>query len=462
MNSLSCAAIAVSIVATRQSYAFTSPARRPVLSTPCHRNRRFLLLDQYKTQDSTSFALSENETIAKDCDANGVNEHEVIKSAALLTSVLDGSTKEESLIKTKPVFTTSEEAAIALAAAPVTPQEGAYIAEEDALSGEGLFWRGVVVVLCALWASNFACTKVVLAQGVDASTFAVARFSVAALSLLPGSINSIRKGNISWETARGAIYCGSWVAFGYMGQLIGLLDTTPSRSCVICSLNCIFVAIVAEFMRVNSAEERGYSSKFDLKKLVPALIAVAGVAIIELKGAGGSPTLGDLISFSQPFGFGMGYLQLEELMHKQPSAALPVSALKLAVVSLAAFTYFETSHIMGGATQGLVLPDFSPIMHSQSAMLAIFYTGIVTTSLALWVESVAFQRVPATDASVILTTEPLFAAAVSAVLVGEQFGLSDAVGAVFIVGACIYAIKMGAAREVCDDNTMECVVSEYE
>ena len=452
MNPISCA-LAISVITARQSIAFTNPAHQ-IASTPCHRERRFTLFNQIKAPDS----LSENETLSR--DFNVPDDHDVIKTAALLTSAIEEA--EESLIETKPVLTTSEEAAVALAAAPVTPQEGAYIAEEPALSGEGLFWRGVVVVLCALWASNFACTKVVLAQDVDASTFAVARFSLAALSLLPGSINSIRKGNISWETARGAIACGSWVAFGYMGQLIGLMDTTPSRSCVICSLNCIFVAIVAEFMRVNSAKERGYTSQFDLKKLVPALIAVAGVAIIELKGAGGAPTWGDLISFSQPIGFGMGYLQLEKLMHKEPSAALPVSAMKLTVVSLAAFTFFEASHMMGGASQGLVLPDFSPILHSNSAMLAIAYTGIITTSVALWVESIAFQRVPATDASVILTTEPLFAAAVSVILVGEQFGLSDAVGAVFIVGACIYAIKQGAAVEICDDETKECVVSEYE
>ena len=465
-NILTSCALAISIACTQEAIAFTNPAHQ-VVSVPCRRERRFILADQIKTQDPTFDSLSENETLSINPKyvqyTNGSDDDEqLIESAAFLTSVLDEAV-EGTLVETKPVFTTSEEAAVSLAAAPVTPQEGAYIAEENALSGEGLFWRGVVVVLCALWASNFACTKVVLAQDVDASTFAVARFSVAALSLLPGSINSIRAGNISWETTRGALVCGAWVAFGYMGQLIGLLDTTPSRSCVICSLNCIFVAIVAEFMRVNSAKERGYSTEFDLKKLVPAMIAVMGVAIIELKGAGGSPTWGDFISFSQPIGFGMGYLQLEELMHKQPSAALPVSAMKLSVVALAAFTFFEASHIMGeGASQGLILPDFTPIFQSNSAMLAILYTGLVTTSIALWVESIAFQRVPATDASVILTTEPLFAAAVSAILVGEQFGLSDAVGAVFIVGACVYAIKMGAAAEVCDDVTMECVIAENE
>ena len=328
-----------------------------------------------------------------------------------------------------------------------------------------LLWRGVVVLLCAVWASNFACAKVILAQpGVTPSLYAVARFSIAAISLLPGSINAARKGRISKDTAISAIVCGTWVAFGYLGQTVGLMTTTPSRACVICSLNCIFVAIVSEYMRVNIAtttntisididdrdDEMINDLKFNLMKLIPALIAVIGVAIIELKGAAGNPTIGDLICFSQPIGFGMGYLQLEQLMKKEPSAALPVSGIKLAVVALAALLLFESS------SPTLKVPDFTPILSSPVALRAICYTGIVTTSLALWVESIAFQRVKATDASIILTTEPLFAAVTSAILVGERFGVSDVIGAIFIVGACIFAIKM----EDSDSSTIEVVSPE--
>jgi len=154
---------------------------------------------------------------------------------------------------------------------------------------------------------------------------------------------------------------------------------------------------------------------------------------------------GDLISFAQPIGFGVGYLQLEKLMKEQPGAALPVSAIKLAVVASSALIYFEV--VRGGA---LTMPDFTPILSSPVAAGAILYTGLVTTSAALYVESIAFARVPATDASIILTTEPLFAAAVSSFLVGETFGAADAIGAVFIVGACIYAIQMGETEEICE------------
>ena len=438
-------------------------------------------------EDINNIIVSTADTTATSTSNSANNDPELLRVAQDLTAALheeqDTTTTIES--NNRPAITTSEQAAVSLADASVSE-----IANDDeegvstATSGDGLFWRGVVVLLCALWASNFACAKIILSQpGVDASLYAVARFSLAALSLVPGSINAVRKGSISLDTAKGALICGSWVAFGYIGQSIGLLTTTPSRSCVICSLNCIFVAIVAEFMRVNSAKGRGFeATQFNLTKLIPALIAVAGVAIIELKGAAGDPTIGDLLSFAQPIGFGMGYLQLEELMHKEPSAALPVSAIKLGVVATAALAFFELSPhaavdlannvdadaLLEGAKQSMVtksggftFPDFTPILQSPLAMGAIFYTGIITTSLALWVESIAFQRVPATDASIILTTEPLFAAAISAAVVGETFGASDAVGAAFIVGACIYAVKMGdTSKEVCDEETKVCALVE--
>jgi len=134
-----------------------------------------------------------------------------------------------------------------------------------------LLWRGVVVVLCALWASNFAAGKLVLGvDGVDSSLYAVSRFGLAALALVPGSIAAVRNGAIDWATARGAAVCGSWVAFGYLGQTLGLLTTTASRSCVICSMHCVFVAIIAELTRISRLSSEDESSSFDLKRLIPA------------------------------------------------------------------------------------------------------------------------------------------------------------------------------------------------
>lgn len=331
---------------------------------------------------------------------------------------------------------------------------------------EPLAWRGVIVVLCALWASNFAVAKLVMAEpGVDSALYALSRFGMAATSLAPFAIRSVVKSQDSLETdlepimdldtLKSAIICGSWVAFGYLGQTLGLLTTTASKSCVICSMHCVFVAVVAEIWRVQKASEEAVignnddDTRFDVMQLLPAAVAVIGVAIVELKGAGGSPTIGDALSFSQPIGFGMGYLILENIMARKPEAALPVSAIKLTVVTLASFLMFEASPLLHGGTLSDIsfrIPDFSPILQSPVAIGGILYTGLITTALALVVESIAFVKVPATDASLILTTEPLFAAGCGAVALGETFGTSDYIGASLIVVACALSIFLDSPK----------------
>lgn len=362
-----------------------------------------------------------------------------------------------SLLSPIPRFNeTSSQSPLSVLADPLSPQQ----TEENWF--EPLAWRGVIVVLCALWASNFAVAKLVMAEpGVDSALYALSRFGVAATSLAPFAIRSVTKAQetsdgepmMDSDTLKDAIVCGSWVAFGYLGQTLGLLTTTASKSCVICSMHCVFVAIIAEIWRVQKVSEESVdydTVRFDVMQLLPAVVAVIGVAIVELKGAGGSPTIGDALSFAQPVGFGMGYLILENIMAKKPEAALPVSAIKLAVVTVASFLMFEASPLLHGGSVGdiaLALPDFSPIVNSPVALGGILYTGLVTTALALWVESIAFARVPATDASLILTTEPLFAAGCGAIALGETFGTSDYVGAGLIVGACALSIFLDKPEE---------------
>lgn len=205
-------------------------------------------------------------------------------------------------------------------------------------------------------------------------------------------------------------------------------------------------------MRVSRT---GGKASFDTTRLAPAVLAVMGVAIVELQGAAGAPTIGDLLSFAQPIGFGMGYLQLEELMRRRPDTALPVSAIKLCVVALASLCMFEVTPLFTSTdVWSLQVPEFTAIFSSPVAVGGILYTGLVTTALALWVESIAFAKVPATDASIILTTEPLFAALFGAISLGETFGMSDYAGASLIVGACVLSALLD------NPGDEECIVEE--
>lgn len=195
------------------------------------------------------------------------------------------------------------------------------------------------------------------------------------------------------------------------------LFENPSNKMTRGSLNVVFVAMIVGITK----------RKFDPQTLAAAVLAVAGVGFLELAGSQ-QFVIGDLISLAQPIGFGMGYIRLEEIMAESPKDALPVTAVKLTMVALASWAYFAV-------TAGTV--DLEPVLSNSVALTGVLYTGLVTTALALLVESVAFRFVDAASASVIFTTEPLWAAIFAVWLINEPFSSVDAVGGALVISANI-------------------------
>ncbi len=68
---------------------------------------------------------------------------------------------------------------------------------------------------------------------------------------------------------------------------------------------------------------------------------------------------------------------------------------------------------------------------------AVFWTGLITTALNRLVETTALGKITSAEASVILATEPLWAALFAALWLSEDFGANDYIGGALIVGACL-------------------------
>ena len=68
-------------------------------------------------------------------------------------------------------------------------------------------------------------------------------------------------------------------------------------------------------------------------------------------------------------------------------------------------------------------------------------------------ETFALQKVPSREASIILATEPVWAAIFGVILVGESFQWSDYVGGALIVSAC-FVNSIEPSDD--DEDTLEC------
>jgi drug/metabolite transporter (DMT)-like permease len=64
-------------------------------------------------------------------------------------------------------------------------------------------------------------------------------------------------------------------------------------------------------------------------------------------------------------------------------------------------------------------------------------SGLITTAVNRFVETSSLGKVASAEASVILATEPLWAALFAALWLSESFGVNDYVGGALIVLACL-------------------------
>lgn len=276
--------------------------------------------------------------------------------------------------------------------------------------------RLVVLVLTVVWATNFPVIKGIFQTGLQPPEYAGLRFGIAALSLLPLA---------KWdnkELIKGGAQCGAWVATGYVTQAIALTTASANKGAFICASQVIFVAVVSCI----------FKHKFVPRTILAAVLALAGVGLLELAGPV-APEWSDLWCLGMPVCFGMGYIRLEELMEEYPDDALTVSALKVGVVGAVALVWAAGRAALGGGVDELVGLLASPNM----PWMALLYTGLVTTAGAIVAESYAFKYVPAADAAVILSTEPLWAALVAWQFLGEELSPTDWAGGALIIGACL-------------------------
>jgi hypothetical protein len=172
--------------------------------------------------------------------------------------------------------------------------------------------------------------------------------------------------------------------------------------------------------------------------VVGAVLALAGVAFLELGGMDSSAlalSLGDIASLIQPLAFGMGFWRTEKAMQKFPEHANRSTAAQLMAVFMVSTLYAvitEPSGMFDVHQLQLWLSD--PMI-----LASLFWTGVITTALTVYMETIALKTLSAAATTLIFSTEPLWGTAFAATVLGEQLGPAAAAGAFFILSGCVYS-----------------------
>merc|ERR1719478_779648 len=100
-------------------------------------------------------------------------------------------------------------------------------------------------------------------------------------------------------------------------------------------------------------------------------------------------------------------------------------------------------------SDGLIAPWTLSWGHLLSPQIAaaVAFSGVIATSLTIWLQSIVFSRLPAMEASIILTSEPLWATLFAVLLVGEHVGILEGVGGALIIAACVVNVLPNRADQ---------------
>ena len=76
---------------------------------------------------------------------------------------------------------------------------------------------------------------------------------------------------------------------------------------------------------------------------------------------------------------------------------------------------------------------------SLAVPLSLLWVGLVTTSMTVFLETLAMEKVSAAESAVIYSSEPIWGTAFAAMLLGETIGWNTGIGAVLIILACSWS-----------------------
>lgn len=295
-------------------------------------------------------------------------------------------------------------------------------------------WRICVVFLCILWSTNFPIIVQIFnaVPGLTPQVYAAIRFTIAAAVLSPSYLGRLK----DVELIKSTFLIGACLFLGFIGQSIGLSfpNASANKSAFLCSCIVVWVTFLkvflADFLPLSQEfKENNRDKGVSPSTVTSVVLSVLGIGILELQ-SDVQPTLADLWFCLQPIGFGTGYLLIEDIMRqeKYKDASAAISGLRIFFVAMFSYIWCLSS--------GSQLSDFTDVFASPTAMKDLVYTGVVTTGAGVYLQTQAFKRVTATDASLILSTEPLFTALFSASLINEPIGSSVIIGGVLIILAC--------------------------
>jgi drug/metabolite transporter (DMT)-like permease len=265
-----------------------------------------------------------------------------------------------------------------------------------------------LVFACLLWGISFVVVKEALGHSTPMA-FAAVRFAIASLLMAPFA--GLHRRFTGVEVA-GGIVLALLLGIGFLAQTAGLVWTTPSRSAFLVALSSVLAPAIA----VVALRERPG------RPLLLALgLAAVGVYWLTAPDRGGL-NRGDLLTLITAVLYGGHIVTIGALSRRGD------------VGHLVWLQITGTALLAGAGTLFLESPR---IAWSPAFMGQLAYTAVPATVVPLLLQMRAQRQISAARAALLFTSESMFAAATSWLVLGERLSPIQWLGGGLILASMV-------------------------
>ncbi|MFJ1614185.1 MULTISPECIES: DMT family transporter [unclassified Streptomyces] len=271
-----------------------------------------------------------------------------------------------------------------------------------------------VLLVAVVWGSSYLAAKgITTAQTVVAVL--VLRFAVVLPVLVVAGRRRLRA--LRAAQWRGAGLLGLVLSGIFLVETYGVVHTSATNAGLIISLTMIFTPLVeAAVTRVRPP------GAF----LAAAGLSVAGVVLLTQGGGFTSPSAGDLLMLVAALARTAHVMLMSRIKSVQGADSLSLTTIQLGS-AVAVFAVLAAVPGTGDApwtvAAGFGLPEWGGLL----------FLSVFCTLFAFFVQMWSVRRTSPSRVSLLLGTEPLWAAAVGIAIGGERLGVLGAVGALLVL-----------------------------
>ncbi|MFF3608750.1 DMT family transporter [Streptomyces sp. NPDC002463] len=271
-----------------------------------------------------------------------------------------------------------------------------------------------VLLVAVVWGASYLAAKGIT-TGHTVIAVLVLRFAVVLPVLVAAGWSRLRA--LSAAQWRGAAILGLILSGIFLLETYGVVHTSATNAGLIISLTMIFTPLA------ESAVTRALPSR---SFLAAAALSVAGVVLLTQGGGFTAPSPGDLLMLLAALARTVHVLAMSRIKAVRSADSLSLTTVQLgsAVAVFAVIAAFPGT----GASPRAVALDFGPREWAGLLFLSVF-----CTLFAFFVQMWAVRRTSPSRVSLLLGTEPLWAAAAGIALAGDRPGVLGLAGAVLVL-----------------------------